>query len=87
MSRRAWRPRCCFSCGEPLEEWSTPLTIGAYVPCLPCAVLYVVVDDGLERVLLSLEPPELRRVFDELVQAWFGLQQRQTEATAHRAAA
>jgi hypothetical protein len=83
---RSWSPRCCLSCGEPLEEWRWPLTIGGYVACNPCAVLYLVTDDGLERVLLSLEPPELRRAFEELLEAWWAKQQRRHETPARAAA-
>lgn len=53
-----------------------PLQPGAYVPCLPCGRLFVVVDDGLEPCLLSLEPAELRQVFDDLVAAWFARDRR-----------
>jgi hypothetical protein len=63
------------------------LEIGAYVGCYRCAVLFVVIEDGLERVLLSLEAPELRRAFDELVESWWSMQQRRQENAAARAAA
>jgi hypothetical protein len=65
-----------LSCGEPLEVWKHPLELDAYVPCLPCGRLFMVTDTGLEPVLLSLESPELRHVFDDLVAAWFSLEQR-----------
>lgn len=85
--RRPWRPRCCLVCGDALEEYRHPLEPEAYVGCYRCAVLYVVTEDGLERVLLSLEAPELRRVFDELVEAWWAMQQRRQDNAAARAAA
>jgi len=79
-----WLPRCCWSCSEPLEDWKHPLAIDAYVACYACAVLYQVTDDGLERVLLSLEAPELRRAFEELLEAWW--QQQRQHAVARAAA-
>lgn len=83
MIARPWRPRCCASCGEPLEEWKWPLRVGAYIACQSCARFYVVTEDGLEPVLLSLEAPELQRVFEELLQAWWQLQgRRQSERVA-----
>lgn len=74
--RRIWSPRCCPSCGGELERWKDALGPDVYVPCLPCGRLFITTDDGVESVLLSLEPVELRRVFDELVQAWFSLERR-----------
>lgn len=72
MNRHGWRPRCCTSCGDPLEEWKAPLEPGAYVACFRCARLYVVEpDDALTPVLLRLEAPELQLVFDELLAAWW----------------
>lgn len=83
---RLWSPRCCPVCGEPLEEWRWPLEPESYVPCLRCAVLYAVTEEGLERVLLSLEAPEIRQVFDELVAAWWS-RDPVTQTAAHRRAA
>lgn len=78
----AWRPRCCLSCGEPLEEWRTPLQPGAYIACFRCARLYVVEpDDQLTPVLLKLEAPELQLVFDDLLAAWWA----RNGATPHAA--
>jgi hypothetical protein len=75
--RRIWSPRCCPSCGEPLEEWKWPLRPDAFVPCPACALLFRVTDDGLVDVVFKFEPPEVRRVFDELVAWWFECKARQ----------
>lgn len=74
MIRHGWRPRCCHSCDEPLEEWKTPLEPGCYVACFRCARMYQVdVDepDTLTPVLLQLEAPELQLVFNDLLAAWW----------------
>jgi len=83
---RPWRPRCCPVCGTELEVWKYPLALDAYVPCLPCGRLFVVTDDGLEPVLLSLESRELQLVFDDLLAAWFQLEQRRLSTPEHVAA-
>lgn len=73
--RGAWRPRCCASCGDPLEDWRTPLQPGTYVGCYRCARLFVVEDDdSLSPVLLLLEAPELQPLFDDLVRTWWSRQ-------------
>jgi hypothetical protein len=83
------RPRCCTLCGEPLEDWKAPLQPGVYIACYPCARLYVVLEDGeLALVLLSLQAPEIRRVFDDLLQVWWAQQaRRDPDNAAARAAA
>jgi hypothetical protein len=89
VKRGPWKPRCCGSCGEPLETYKYPLLVDAYVPCLPCGRLWHVPvdDDGamdLEPVLLSLEAPELQRAFDELVESWFALQRQREDVPAQQ---
>lgn len=43
---RPWRPRCCWSCGEPLEEPAFPLQPRSIVACGPCARLYQAGEPG-----------------------------------------
>lgn len=73
IGQAPWRPRCCHSCGEPLENWSHPLQPDDYVPCPACARLYVVDSDTGELVwcFLGLEPLELQHMFDDLVAAYW----------------
>jgi hypothetical protein len=71
--RRPWRPRCCLSCGEPLEQWSAPLQPGVYVPCVVCARLYVVdeLDGVLISVVLAHEPDFVQTIFRDLLAAFW----------------
>lgn len=87
MKLYGWRPRCCPSCGDPLEDWRTPLEPGSYTGCMRCARLFVVEpDDELTPVLLSLEAPELQPLFDDLVAAWWQREGANVNSTERRAA-
>lgn len=69
--RRPWWPRCCLSCGDPLEEWRWPWEPGVYRPCVACGLLFVATDDALELVAWEREPPELRQLFDQFLAAHY----------------
>jgi hypothetical protein len=56
--------------------------VGAYVGCVHCARLFLVTDDGVERVLVGLAPRELRNAFQELVDSWWGDRVRDLQRAA-----
>lgn len=71
--RQPWRPRCCPSCGEPIEEYRWPLQPGSYTPCLPCGLLFVVGEDS-ELDAARDVAPELQELFESLL-AFFWAEQ------------
>lgn len=71
MKRFAIDLLTCHGCARPLETYEWPIAVGSYVPCVHCAHLYLVTEDGLERVDVATLEPELRDVFTELVAGWW----------------
>lgn len=63
--------RRCTGCGRELEVWSCPLEVGQYTACYPCARVYEVTEEGVERVFLELMAADLRRVVEGILAAWW----------------
>ena len=73
IGAEATRLRACPSCSAVLEDYSYPLALDSYLPCVQCACLYRVTDTGtgLEAVPVDAVGPELAQAVRDLFAAYW----------------